>query len=84
MLSLLKSSDFNYKHLINELLPSVQRPGSIVGALGQEWCSKYGFSSECKVVAGTTDSIAAFLAAGPTKPGLYRTYIHYILVFTQY
>jgi len=51
-----------------EVLPPVTEPGSAVGSLGSAFVER-GFSADCKVIAGTTDSIAAFLAAGATRPG---------------
>ena len=51
-----------------EVLPPVTEPGSAVGSLGCAFVER-GFSADCKVSAGTTDSIAAFLAAGATRPG---------------
>ena len=49
-------------------LPTVLTPGSIVAPIKPEWVD-YGFNSECVVCAGTTDSIAAFIASGALLPG---------------
>lgn len=49
-------------------LPTVLTPGSIV-APPQPELMDYGFHSECVVCAGTTDSIAAFIASGALLPG---------------
>ncbi|CAM9313402.1 unnamed protein product [Discosporangium mesarthrocarpum] len=54
---------------IEASLPQVVMPGAAVGAVSAEMVSRFGFPSDCQVVAGTTDSIAAFLAAGVTEPG---------------
>ena len=54
--------------LSRHVLPPVVEPGVPVGTLGASFCSQ-GYSRECAVVAGTTDSIAAFLASGVTRPG---------------
>uniref|UniRef100_A0A7S2ZHC9 Carbohydrate kinase FGGY C-terminal domain-containing protein n=1 Tax=Rhodosorus marinus TaxID=101924 RepID=A0A7S2ZHC9_9RHOD len=53
---------------LSSLLPlnafmDVKRPGEVVGNADPTW----GFADGCLVVAGTTDSIAAFIASGATK-----------------
>ncbi|CAN0891373.1 D-ribulose kinase [Linum grandiflorum] len=53
----------------SELLPSVTAPGTSIGCLKDEIRVQYGFPGDCIVCAGTTDSIAAFLAARATEPG---------------
>lgn len=51
------------------LLPRVARPGRPLGPLGARF-RQMGFShTPCVVAAGTTDSIAAFLASGADTPG---------------
>jgi D-ribulokinase len=44
-----------------DLLPEVKIPGMPIGPLLPKW---NGFAADCLVCAGTTDSIAAFAAAG--------------------
>lgn len=51
------------------VLPTVVEPGSAVGTISNFLVEKYSFRKDCKIVAGTTDSIAAFLASGANKPG---------------
>ncbi|CAN6197562.1 unnamed protein product [Urochloa humidicola] len=51
------------------LLPSVRAPGAPIAAVRDDVCSQYGLSKECIVCTGTTDSIAAFLAARTSEPG---------------
>ncbi|CAL5075923.1 unnamed protein product [Urochloa decumbens] len=51
------------------MLPSVRAPGDPIAAVRDDVCSQYGLSKECVVCTGTTDSIAAFLAARTTGPG---------------
>lgn len=52
------------------LLPVVSEPGRPVAAVGAWVRDALGFSHpDCQVVAGTTDSIAAFLASGADRPG---------------
>jgi len=50
-------------------LPQVLVPGQVVGKVCQEVVDRYHFPSECQVCAGTTDSIAAFMASGAKTPG---------------
>ena len=51
------------------LLPEVTAPGAAVAAMLPEIAGHFGIAPGCLVRAGTTDSIAAFIAAGATKPG---------------
>jgi D-ribulokinase len=51
------------------LLPQILSPGTPVDTVKKEICDRFNFSSNCLVCTGTTDSIAAFLASGATKPG---------------
>lgn len=51
------------------MLPSVRAPGVSIGPIKEDVRSQYGFSKNCVVCTGTTDSIAAFLAARTTDPG---------------
>lgn len=51
------------------LLPHIVAPGSILGALNPAIAKDLGFAPDCQIVAGTTDSIAAFLASGAQQPG---------------
>lgn len=50
-------------------LPSVGPPGSGIGTLTRPRARDLGIPLDCLVRTGTTDSIAAFLAAGVTQPG---------------
>lgn len=50
-------------------LPHVQNPGSLMGYVSQAASDRYGLPQTCAVMAGTTDSIAAFLASGAQNPG---------------
>jgi len=51
------------------LLPEVAAPGEVLGTISQEIAMSFGMLNDTKVVAGTTDGIAAFIAAGATEPG---------------
>ena len=50
-------------------LPQVLAPGTAIGELRPQIAAEFGFKGDCLVVAGTTDSIAAFLASGAKFPG---------------
>jgi len=51
------------------LLPKVLIPGTPVGEVKAEIAQHFGLRRDCLVCAGTTDSIAAFLASGARSPG---------------
>lgn len=50
-------------------LPKVVIPGTPIAELRPEIASQFGLHRDCYVCAGTTDSIAAFLASGAQFPG---------------
>ncbi|MBW4646096.1 MAG: FGGY-family carbohydrate kinase [Goleter apudmare HA4340-LM2] len=50
-------------------LPKVLSPGTPIAELRPEIAAEFGFPNDCVVCAGTTDSIAAFLASGAKLPG---------------
>ncbi|NRB06674.1 MAG: FGGY-family carbohydrate kinase [Richelia sp.] len=50
-------------------LPQVVSPGTPIAKLRPEISLQYKFPHDCIVCAGTTDSIAAFLASGANSPG---------------
>ncbi|MGL5877889.1 MAG: FGGY-family carbohydrate kinase, partial [Xenococcaceae cyanobacterium] len=51
------------------LLPQVLAPGTIVGEVTPEVSDRFNLYNRCFVCAGTTDSIAAFLASGAKNCG---------------
>lgn len=53
----------------SELLPDVVAPGTAIATISAELAQRFGLAPDCRVYAGTTDSIAAFIAAGVTQPG---------------
>ena len=55
------------------LLPRVHGSGSPLHAINQHVATNLGLSPHAVVYAGTTDSIAAFLAAAPMKTGMAVT-----------
>jgi D-ribulokinase len=52
-----------------DLLPQVLAPGEVVGQILPAIATQYQINPECLICAGTTDSIAAFAAAGMNQPG---------------
>ncbi len=52
-----------------ELLPRVEPPGTPVGQVSATLADQLGLPPDVQVVAGTTDSVAAFLATGADRPG---------------
>ena len=51
------------------LLPEVVTPGTVIGTITQQLAEQFGLNTDVKIVAGTTDSIAAFIATGARQPG---------------
>jgi sugar (pentulose or hexulose) kinase len=51
------------------LLPHVLSPGAVMGTILPSWVRSLGFNPDCRIHAGTTDSIAAFFASGARRPG---------------
>ena len=51
------------------LLPRIVEPGTAIGPISGRIAHHFALPRDCLVRAGTTDSIAAFLAAGATQPG---------------
>ena len=56
-------------NLNRNLLPEIVTPGTITGTLSNSLSKKFNFSNDVKIVAGTTDSIAAFIATGVKQVG---------------
>ena len=52
-----------------ELLPEVLTPGETLGEITHSAAHETGLPEGTRVVAGTTDSIAAFIATGADQPG---------------
>jgi len=50
-------------------LPNVVPPGEPIAPVLPEISDSFGLPATCQVCAGTTDSIAAFLASGASEPG---------------
>lgn len=57
-------------HLPNShLLPHVLAPGSLIAIIDPPMAQHFNINPACSIHAGTTDSIAAFIAAGVQHPG---------------
>ncbi|PPS41236.1 FGGY-family carbohydrate kinase [Chroococcidiopsis sp. TS-821] len=54
---------------IAHLLPEVVVPGTPIAEVTASIAKRFGLRRDCYVCAGTTDSIAAFLASGAVSPG---------------
>ncbi|MBW4622155.1 MAG: FGGY-family carbohydrate kinase [Cyanosarcina radialis HA8281-LM2] len=54
---------------ISYQLPQVVAPGTAIAPVTVEISDRFGLKPDCTVCAGTTDSIAAFLASGAEFPG---------------
>ncbi|MBD1861619.1 MULTISPECIES: FGGY-family carbohydrate kinase [Trichocoleus] len=54
---------------MSPLLPQVVAPGTPIGPVKAAIATQFSLRSNCLVCAGTTDSIAAFLASGAQIPG---------------
>ena len=55
------------------LLPIVRAPGNAIKPVSEAMAKTFGFSDQTLVHAGTTDSIAAFLACAPLEEGVAVT-----------
>lgn len=64
LLEILKEADIKV-----DILPKVVQPGRSIGTIDSELAKVMQFSPQCQVIAGTTDSIAAFLASGVERVG---------------
>jgi len=62
------------------LLPEVVAPGNAVATISNTVAKKFNLSDDVKVIAGTTDSIAAFLACAEPHPGMAVTSLGTTLV----
>ena len=71
---------FNELPLNENSLPEILITGQVIGALKNQELLNLGFSPNLEVVAGTTDSIAAFLATGASQIGEAVTSIGTTLV----
>ncbi len=61
-------------------LPQVVTPGTLLGTVNPDVGRRFGLAPHCRIVAGTTDSIAGFLATGANQPGAAVTSLGSTLV----
>ncbi|HIK12182.1 MAG TPA: FGGY-family carbohydrate kinase [Oscillatoriaceae cyanobacterium M33_DOE_052] len=61
-------------------LPRIVKPGTPVAEVRPEIAAEFGLPRRCRIAAGTTDSIAAFLASGAKAPGEASTSLGSTLV----
>jgi D-ribulokinase len=54
---------------LQPLLPNIVVPGSAIAQILPDIANRLGLPPTCQICAGTTDSIAAFLASGAQEPG---------------
>jgi sugar (pentulose or hexulose) kinase len=67
----------------SRLLPQVRAPGAVIGTIQPDIAAHFGINPECAVHAGTTDSTAAFIAAGVDETGVGVTTLGTTLVLKQ-
>jgi D-ribulokinase len=72
--------DWLENHPYRPLLPQVVQPGTPIGTVMPQVAWELGLDAECLVCAGTTDSIAAFMASEVTTPGAAVTSLGSTLV----
>jgi D-ribulokinase len=65
----LRYPDWLTQGSIAPLLPRVVAPGTAIGLVLPNVADRLGLPRDCQIYAGTTDSIAAFLASGLRSPG---------------
>jgi D-ribulokinase len=61
--------DWLDRHPYRPLLPQVLAPGTPIGTVLPQVALELGLGDDCVVCAGTTDSIAAFIASTASTPG---------------
>lgn len=67
----------------SRLLPQVVEPGTAIALIQPDIAAHFGIAPKCVVHAGTTDSIAAFIASGVDEPGIGVTSLGTTLVLKQ-
>ncbi len=65
------------------LLPQVLAPGTMTGHIHPDIAAHFGINPQCAIHAGTTDSCAAFTAAGINEVGVGVTSLGTTLVLKQ-
>lgn len=65
----LRYPDWLLRLKVAPLLPRVLAPGAAISPVAHEIAQRFSLPCDCLVRAGTTDSIAAFIASGANRPG---------------
>ncbi|MCK4743369.1 MAG: FGGY-family carbohydrate kinase [Sulfuriflexus sp.] len=52
-----------------DCLPTVVPAGTVLGTIHPDIAAQFGFSTDCQIVSGTTDSTATFIASGAHRLG---------------
>jgi D-ribulokinase len=64
-------------------LPKVLAPGALIARIARDVAVHFGIAASCKIYAGTTDSIAAFMASEVTETNVGVTSLGTTLVLKQ-
>ncbi|HEX5338036.1 MAG TPA: FGGY-family carbohydrate kinase [Gallionella sp.] len=67
----------------SHLLPQVAEPGAAIGRIQPGIAAHFGIAPQCVIHAGTTDSIAAFIASGVEEVGVGVSSLGTTLVLKQ-
>lgn len=65
------------------LLPQVVAPGTVIAQIRPDIAAHFGINPQCAIHAGSTDSTAAFIAAGVSRTGVGVTTLGTTLVLKQ-
>ncbi|AFY61715.1 FGGY-family carbohydrate kinase [Synechococcus sp. PCC 6312] len=65
---------------LHPLLPQVVTPGTVIASISPQAAARWEINPSCQICAGTTDSMAAFLASGATELGTAVTSLGSTLV----
>jgi len=60
---------FSELNVNTALLPKVKTPGTTINTVSKKISRELNLRPDTEVIAGTSDGVAAFLAAGATRPG---------------
>lgn len=67
----------------SRFLPEVLPPGTAIGSIQTDCATRFSINPECVIYAGTTDSIAAFIATGTNQTDVGVTSLGTTLVLKQ-
>ncbi|MGB3292028.1 MAG: FGGY-family carbohydrate kinase [Phormidesmis sp.] len=72
-----------FRTTLHSILPQVVEPGRAIAPIAPALAQRFHLHPACSICAGTTDSIAAFLASGVNQPGEAVTSLGSTLVLKQ-